>query len=263
MRTGIFVAAMLFVPMRTLGGEAVDRVLQLRAYMDGVSATLAGEQANTLAEIDDPARKDLAMVYYLRAGKSIAARWSWTQGRIDQYERSPEYVDARTEIEKITRRFAADNPGFVLRPNTLIRSLDKQIGRWREVDSIGVASTELVHSAKKELSTGSYPVNPTKQAISRFSAFLSSWQPSRPPTLAAPGLSLHGQGRAFDFEIFDSKGRRIAGTDSKTVANVWDARGWTKRLADAVHSASGKFVGPLAAPREPWHYEYRRESHDR
>jgi hypothetical protein len=48
----------------------------------------------------------------------------------------------------------------------------------------------------------------------------------------------------------------IAGPDSSSIGPVWDGQGWTKKLSTAVFAASNKFKGPLANPREPWHYDY-------
>jgi len=31
-------------------------------------------------------------------------------------------------------------------------------------------------------------------------------------------------------------------------------QGWGERLDAAVRAASRQFIGPLASPREPWHY---------
>jgi hypothetical protein len=73
----------------------------------------------------------------------------------------------------------------------------------------------------------------------------------------APGLSLHGRGRAYDFQILDEAGRTVADTSTSTVAAVWEDHGWAEKLSQAVHSASNKFTGPLENPNEPWHYEYQ------
>jgi hypothetical protein len=73
------------------------------------------------------------------------------------------------------------------------------------------------------------------------------------PTLAVPGLSPHGQSRAFDFQVMRGS-QLIAGPSSPS---SWDESGWTSKLQEAVRRASTKFSGPLASPREPWHYDYR------
>jgi hypothetical protein len=66
---------------------------------------------------------------------------------------------------------------------------------------------------------------------------------------------MHGQSRAIDFQIMKD-GKIVAATEVGAVASQWDAPGWTRRLKEAIAAASPRFKGPLAAPNEPWHYEY-------
>ena len=102
-----------------------------------------------------------------------------------------------------------------------------------------------------------FPETPDSASVERFRAFLQRCElaEDRVPTVAVPGLSKHGQLRAFDFKI--KEGRRIvAGTLSATIPTVWDNTGWTDKLYDAVMSVSDRFVGPLPSPYEPWHYNY-------
>jgi hypothetical protein len=61
--------------------------------------------------------------------------------------------------------------------------------------------------------------------------------------------------RAIDFQIRKA-GRTVAGPTSATIASAWDAAGWTQKLKAAVLAGSTRFTGPLATPREPWHYTY-------
>ena len=75
-----------------------------------------------------------------------------------------------------------------------------------------------------------------------------------PANLAVPGLSPHGQARAFDFQVFRG-GQLVAGTDSTRIARDWRDAGWALRVAEAVRTSTA-FVGPLQSPDEPWHYEY-------
>jgi hypothetical protein len=51
-------------------------------------------------------------------------------------------------------------------------------------------------------------------------------------------------------------GQVVAGPKTATIPQDWDQSGWTARLDAAVRAASNRFVGPLATPREPWHYTY-------
>jgi hypothetical protein len=236
-------------------GNEVDASQQLSFYMQAASASLAIDQRNALKKIKDEDRRNLAMTYYLRAADTIVARWSWNQEQIDSFEKSQEFADTLSEINKVAQRFAADNPPYKLYVNMKVRSLEEQLRRWQTVASVGVAAKQLKLAALTHLQQHAYSSSPTETTVGRFRNFLMTWRASPPPTLAAPGLSLHGRGRAYDFQIQDQNGRMIAGPDSSTIASVWDGRGWTEKLSRVVHAASDKFVGPLTI--EPWHYEYR------
>ncbi|HWS90453.1 MAG TPA: hypothetical protein VN282_26015 [Pyrinomonadaceae bacterium] len=89
--------------------------------------------------------------------------------------------------------------------------------------------------------------------MEKFGLFLRGATTSMTPPLAVPGLSPHGQSRAFDFQVMRG-GELIAGPSG---AGRWDSEGWTEKVRAAVARASTKFKGPLASPREPWHYDYR------
>ncbi len=225
--------------------------------MQAATAVLPEQQAYALSKIENEGKRNLAMSYYLRAGKDIAKRWSWTRAEIDAYARTPEFKQAESEIQNIALRFARENPSYVLHVNTQVRSLEEQLERWQTVQSIDTAADELRRAVAVELRRRDYGIAPDDKSLTQYLKFLISWRPSRPPTLAAPGLSLHGRGRAYDFQILSDDGRVVASVDSSTVQTVWDAEGWTEKLSRAVHGASDRFVGPLEIPREPWHYEYR------
>jgi hypothetical protein len=236
---------------------AADNRQQLKRYMQAAAKSLAPPQREALAKIKNEDRRYLATTYYLRAGDSIEFRWSWTHDQIATYEQSTEYQETLAEIEKISARFAADNPRYQLYANVQVRSLEEQLSHWQTVRSIGVVAREFRKSALAELAQESYTRPQSEESVNRFRDFLITWRASWPPTLAAPGLSLHGQGRAYDFQIRDTNGNTIAGADTSTIDSIWERKGWTKKLSAAVHAASNKFVGPLTIPREPWHYEYR------
>ena len=85
--------------------------------------------------------------------------------------------------------------------------------------------------------------------------FLSGHRPVPTPTIAAPGLSLHGQMRAIDFQVHQG-GQVVAGSSTATIATDWVAAGWAAKLDTAVRAASDRFVGPQAIPPAPWHYTY-------
>jgi hypothetical protein len=83
-----------------------------------------------------------------------------------------------------------------------------------------------------------------------------SFKPDPTPSLAAPGLSLHGRMLAVDFQVM-ARDRIVAGTDPTTVVETWDTPGWRAKLQAAVSEANAGFVGPLKNPNEPWHYDFR------
>lgn len=226
---------------------------RMPAYLAALSLRVPEPAASVLARIDGDGRTLLAVRAYLRAGPGLAARWSWSDEQIALYQSSDQQRAALAEVDKVKTRFAELNPGYELYVNTQVRSLDVQLARWNENPSVGAASEVLLHDATREL--GSYPVPPDPASVEGFRRWIEAWRPASAPTLAAPGLSAHGQSYAFDFQI--QQGMQIvAGTDSTTVATVWDGAGWTERLAAAVAKASPHFRGPLATPREPWHYTY-------
>jgi len=226
-----------------------------RAYMEAVLARLPANATKALRSIDGPARQLLAVRAYVRAGESLESRWSWSTGEILQYEQSSEYREALAHLERIAQRFAAANPGYTLYVNTQVRSLETQLDRWNENDSVRDAAKALQEAAARELSNKSYPRNPGAAARERFAKFLKEWLSPRAVNLAAPGLSPHGQARAFDFQVQHGD-VIVAGTEAGDVTAAWDAQGWTHKLSAAIAAESDRFQGPLAAPREPWHYEY-------
>ena len=226
---------------------------KLEKYLLAVAGRLAPEQRDALGRIGDDARRLLAARGYLRAGSVTASRWAWTRERIESYEKSPEYAAALAEIEKVRREFEAANPGHTLRVNTQVRSLDEQLSKWNENDSVARAGEDLLRRAGEELASPSYGEPPAPADVERFERFLRGSATRVTPTLAMPGLSPHGQSRAFDFQVMRGS-QLVAGP---TGAGAWDRDGWTEKLRAAVGRASTKFTGPLASPHEPWHYEYR------
>ena len=241
--------------------DEINRTKLLDAYMLAASADLGAAQLDALLKIKDDDRRYLAMTYYLRAGSSIASRWSWTDEQIRAYEKSPEYSAALAEIQNISARFATDNSGYSLYANTRIRSLEAQLSEWEKAASVGESAAELREAALATLLDPSYGQEPNETSIKRFCAFLNRWRASHWPTFMAPGLSMHGRGRAFDFQIRDESGHTVADTDASTVTSIWEGeQRWAEKLSHAVHAAGTHFTGPLLKPYEPWHYEYRPEA---
>lgn len=232
---------------------AVEAGGRLGGYLRATAADLAPEQREALGRINTDARMLLALRGYLRAGRDAGSRWAWSRERIESYEKSPEYAAALAEIEKVRREFEGANPGYTLRVNTQVRSLDEQLKKWNENDSVARAGEELLARAREELAGSSYAETPTATDAQRFERFLRGTTTRVTPTLAVPGLSPHGQSRAFDFQVL--RGSQLIA--APTSAGAWDSEGWTEKVRAAVASASTKFTGPLVSPREPWHYDYR------
>ena len=232
-----------------------DATAKLGRYLDATAASLDARPRAALAKIEGTGRQLLALRGYLRIEGGLTARWSWTAEEIKRFEASAEYRNALNEVEKVRQKFAALNPGYELYINTQVRDLEKQIRFWNENRSVQVAADQLMADVLQELASSAYSASPDAGGVNRFRQFLKSARLKVAPTVATPGLSLHGQLRAFDFQVMRG-GQLIASTDSSSIGPVWDGQGWTKKLSTAVFAASNKFKGPLANPREPWHYDY-------
>lgn len=223
-------------------------VAALRAQFD-LPATVA------LDRIAGSDRQLLATRSYLRAGRDLAARWSWSDAQIAVYPYTDEYRDAQAEVDEVVAAFEAANPGYELYVNREVRSLDAQLVAWNENLSVAAAAAALHGAAVAETTQRAYAKPDSDAAIARFRAFLVAWVASEPVAVAAPGLSPHGQMRAFDFQV--QQGDRIIASTSAADAIVqWDVEGWTEKLKQAVTSVSTRLQGPLESPREPWHYAY-------
>lgn len=216
------------------------------AAVETLRGTIDPRAAATLDRIVTPERRLLALRSYLRAGSQLGARWSWTAAEVAAYESSAEYTAALAEIDKVVRAFARANPGYRLYVDTQVRTLETQLSRWNDSDGVAAVAADLARDAARAGIRGA----------SELRAFLVQWRPRVAAPLAAPGLSAHGQMRAFDFQVM-SGNRLIAGPRIASIARDWDEAGWTDKLRLAVQTASTRFEGPLASPREPWHYTYR------
>ena len=237
------------------GAATAEAQAKLQAYVSGVSRGLAPEVQEALRRIDGDSRRLLAIRGYLRGARDLGAKWAWSQEQIDAYRSTAEYQQASAEVEKVRRKFAELNPGYNLQVNTEVRSLDEQVSNWNEAEPVRRAGDELLAAALKEVSAGSYKPAPDAEGLERFERFLRAFSPAESPTVAVPGLSAHGQSRAFGFQVKQGD-KLIAGTSSAGVKQEWDDAGWTAKLQEAVSTSSTKFNGPLESPREPWHYTY-------
>ncbi len=227
-------------------------------HLDSVAARMLPQVRSALARIRTPARRLLAVKYYLNRSDSIIVdRWAWDAEATARFKRSAAHGIARAELRALQRSFAERNPGYELRVRMEIRTLGDQIGKWNGVRSVGEAARELEDSCRVLAADTTAPLDsiPTEASVDRFIAFLRAFEPHRIPTVAVPGLSQHGQLRAFDFKV-TRRGRLVAGGSSAAIAREWDGPGWTARLCEAIGAASDRFTGPLNDPYEPWHYSF-------
>jgi hypothetical protein len=125
----------------------------------------------------------------------------------------------------------------------------------RRGESVGAVGASMLAALQPWLDSRAAPSVPTPRSLDEFERRLVAAVPEQPVPLAVPGLSPHGQMRAVDFQVHRA-GAVVAGPSAATIGEVWDGEGWAQRLDAAVRAASCRFVGPLAAPREPWHYTY-------
>ncbi len=220
--------------------------------MDALIADLTPAIAEgAIRDIEEPARKLLALRSYLRAGKGLSDRWSWTEEEIAAFQGSPEQAALLEEIDRIKTHFAEQNPGYELYTNTRVRSLDVQIEHWNENESVSVAAQELLAALQTEfLSAEDEPLD-----RDRLSHWLRGFRNTERAHLAAPGLTRHGRAHAIDFQI-KKDGSIYAGADSDKIDAVWRAEGWDKALKTSTLAAGPSFTGPLTSPDEPWHYDY-------
>ncbi|MBK7904498.1 MAG: hypothetical protein IPJ97_17435 [Proteobacteria bacterium] len=227
----------------------------LPSYVASIGAQLDPRVERTLVQLVGTGRQLLALRSYLRSAPHLAERWSWTQEQIEAFEDSPQQRDLQREIEKVRVVFVAASPGFELYVNSQVRSLDVQVENWNSNGSVEAAAKGILAAAQALILSPGFAANRPEQARESLKAFLSGYKPVPTPTIAAPGLSLHGQMRAIDFQVHQD-GRVVAGPGTASIATDWAAAGWAARLDAAVRAASDKFVGPQASPPAPWHYTY-------
>lgn len=240
----------------TIAAAAADPVAP---YVDAIAAKQDPRVASTLALIDGTGRRLLALRSYFRSGGRLTERWSWDEQQIAAYEQSPEYRELQAEIGRVRQAFGQANPGYDLWVNPQVRSLDIQIEHWNTNESVAEAAANLLAATQERVTSAGFPGSGTEAARRAIEAFISGHVPVPTPTIAAPGLSPHGQMRAVDFQV-QKDGGIVAAPKSATIVTDWDAAGWTARLEEAVRAASNRFVGPLVSPCEPWHYTYSPEA---
>ena len=130
--------------------------------------------------------------------------------------------------------------------NPQVRSLDRQLASWNSNESVAAAATNLLAEARTQFAGDGTADSQSLRA--RLATLLRGHVPQPVPTVAAPGLSPHGQMRAVDFQVHRLD-EIVAGPDTHTIDVVWEQGGWAGRLDAAVRAASHRFIGPLASPR--------------
>lgn len=231
-------------------GAGASREAMRDRWVTQCSAGLQPSVTDTLQRIVGADRRLLALRSYLRVGSTLPERWSWSQEQLAAYPSSAPAKAAAIAIDDVMAAFAAANPGFALEVNRQPRSLEIQIDHWNENSSVGRAAGALGTALERR-----FTATRTPPSADELRGALIGWSPQGAVALAAPGLSAHGQGHAFDFQVVEH-GRVIASTNVESARRQWDAPGWTQKLRAAVNTAGNHFVGPLQSPYEPWHYGY-------
>jgi hypothetical protein len=235
------------------GSYAADTVEE---HLAALRAGLDARVIETLAAIDGTGRQLLAMRSYVRSASSLEERWSWNDAQIAAYAGSPEKLRLDDALARVRCSFESANPGHTLFVNETIRSVDKQIDKWNRSETVKQAADHMLETIRVEVARPAFPRASSPEGMSAFCNLLVTFKPDPTPSLAAPGLSLHGRMQAVDFQIMAGD-RLVAGTDVSSVTESWETPGWKAKLQSAVNEANAGFVGPLKNPDEPWHYDFR------
>jgi hypothetical protein len=244
------VLAALALPGLAARADAAATDPRLPDWTAAASAGVAQDALDALTQMPDPARRLLALRGYLRAGSDLSERWSWTEAQMAAYPDSADGKVAAADLDAVQAEFARENPGFTLDVNRQPRSLEVQLEHWNSNPSVARAAAALMRYMAAK-----FPKRDPPPSSGAIRVVLKAWSPPSAATLAVPGLSAHGQGRAYDFRVMQGD-RTVAGTEAASARTRWDKAGWTKKLAAAVAAAGVPFEGPLMVPYEPWHYAY-------
>ena len=179
---------------------AANAPLDVGSCAAALAATLPPQVAATIPRIDGQDRQLLALRSYLRSAESLGSKWSWSEEQIAAYARTAEYQAAQAELARINVRFEAANPGYTLYVNSQVRSVDRQIRLWNGNTSV---RSRLRRRCRRQSGHGNRARLRPERRCGKADArgFPARLVPPRPAPLAAPGLSKHGQARAFDFQI--------------------------------------------------------------
>jgi len=225
-------------------------------HLAAIQGTLDPRAAAVIPHIDGTGRQLLALRSYLRAGPTLAGRWSWSDAEIAAWQGSATQAQFDAAVARVRAAFESANPGYSLHVNPEVRSLELQLSRWNTNASIAAAAGPLAEAAALAIRSEGFPSPGTPLAQAAFGDFLRGWMPEPMPPLAAPGLSAHGQMRAVDFVVTQGE-RIVAGAVTADIPEIWIDEGWAARLQAAVLASGAPFEGPLRFPDEPWHFDYR------
>jgi hypothetical protein len=232
---------------------------KLKAYADELQKELQPRVQGALITMPALERRVLAIRGYLRfpsMGRgSIESNWAWSNEDMEEFKKSTEFTRMKQAVADVKSTFASQNAGYTLGVDPdKVRSLETQVNLWNQNPTVRRLSQELKTKLLKTLEA--LPDTPDPASLKEFKKVVVEAKLSGSPSNATPGLSQHGQAKAFDFVVY--KGRDVvASTETATLKEKWDDAGWTAKLKKAVQEAGDKFVGPLPAPYEPWHYVYK------
>lgn len=247
----------LVAQQRDLSTRGLDR--KLSRYVAPLIDSLDPRPKRVLDRIRSSSRRLLAVRYYMIRGHQVDSLWTWSQRQAGEFKASPDFDTLVTAIRAVRDTFALLNPGYAIRVHIGLRPLAKQIANWNSVRSVGAAADLLLRYSREVMADTLLPDTPTVASQALFDSLFYNAPDPIEPTVALPGLSQHGQLRAFDFKITNMSGRLVAGASSSAIRPVWEEQGWTARLKEAVDRACpGCFAGPLDKPYEPWHYTWTR-----
>jgi hypothetical protein len=111
--------------------------ISAEAWAVQASAGLDSDVIDALQRILSADRRLLALSAYLRAGGTLAERWSWSKEQLSSYPATLEGKAATADIDAVVAAFTAANPGFTLQVNRKLRSLEVQIAHWNVDGSVG------------------------------------------------------------------------------------------------------------------------------
>lgn len=245
----MFALCWIVAPGSHAGGTVEEYLSALRSGLDA-------RVIDALGAIEGTGRQLLAVRSYVRSAAHLDERWAWTDVQIATYAGSSEKQRLDAAIARVRCKFESANPGHTLFVNDTVRSLDRQIEKWNRSETIKRSADYMLETFRAEVATPAFPGANTPEGMSAFRSLLVTFKPIPTPSLAAPGLSLHGRMQAVDFQVMAGN-RLVAGTDPATVVETWEASGWKAKLQSAVNEANAGFVGPLKSPDEPWHYDFR------